>query len=45
MVPPHGVLFLCKVFKRKDLRPDFPVQACGLNDKAPDVPGAFFYLF
>jgi hypothetical protein len=35
---------VCKVLKTKDLLPDFPVQACGLNEKAPGMPGLFFYL-
>jgi hypothetical protein len=29
---------VCKVFKRKDLRPDFPVQACGLNEQVRRDP-------
>jgi hypothetical protein len=32
---------LCKVFKIKDLCPDFPVQAGGLKRKGPAVAGPF----
>jgi hypothetical protein len=36
---------VCKVFKRKDLLPDFPVQVCGLNAKARLWPGLFSICF
>jgi hypothetical protein len=38
---------VCKVFQRKDLRPDLPVQAYsfGSNAKARHLAGPVFYLF
>jgi hypothetical protein len=38
-------LKVCKVFKRKDLRPDFPVCRSGLNAKARLGGRAFSYYF
>jgi hypothetical protein len=38
---PRGT-FLCKVFQRKDLRPDFPVCRSGLKVKARLLAGPFF---
>jgi hypothetical protein len=33
---------VCKVFKRKDLRPDFPVQFRGLNEQVRCEPDFVF---
>jgi len=35
---------VCKVFKQKNLHPDFPVQAHGLNEKAR-LSAELSYLF
>jgi hypothetical protein len=36
---------VCKVFQRKDLRPDFPVKACGLKAKARLLAGPVFSIY
>jgi hypothetical protein len=41
MVSPLSPSNLRKVFKRKDLRPDFPAQAFGLNEKVRLSPDFF----
>jgi hypothetical protein len=38
-IPSNG----CKVFKRKDLRPDFPVQVYGLKKKIRLTPDLSSY--